>query len=79
MKRARWVLFSMTPKPRSAAGGFNIRAVVLVLCLGLLGFWPSLAQAAEPVVQLASAEFILSDSPEPPPDSAAWQPGTRVH
>ena len=80
MKRARWALFSTMPEARLGVGGFQTRVVVLALCLGLLGhlglFWPSLAQAAEPVVQLASAEFILSDSPEPPPDSAAWRPQT---
>jgi hypothetical protein len=80
MKQARWGLSSTTPKPCSATGGLQARTVVLVLCLELLIhlglFGSSMAQAADPVLQLPSAEFILSDSPEPPPDSAAWKPQT---
>ena len=46
----------------------------LLGCLGLIG--PSIAQAADSLLQFSSAEFVLSDSPEPPADSAPWQPQT---
>ena len=80
MKRARWASFSTTAKPRLAAGRFRALAVVLAVCFDLLGclglIAPSSAQAAEPLLQLTSADFVLSDSSEPPPDSAPWQPQT---
>jgi signal transduction histidine kinase len=78
MKRARWAFSSTAAKPRLAAGWIQTRALVLLLCLdllvhlGLIG--PSSAQAADPTLQLTTADFILAESPEPPPDSAPWQP-----
>lgn len=72
MKPAGWVSCSTFSKPRRP----RVLAVALAICLfGFLGlFARSSVQAANPVLQLTSAEFVLSDAPEPPPDSAPWQP-----
>jgi signal transduction histidine kinase len=56
-----------TPTPRSSL------ALLVAMALAPI---PSIAVADAPLLQLDQAEFILSDVPEPPPDSAAWQPQT---
>ena len=80
MKRAEWALFSSTSEPHAARGRSQALAVILAACLYLPGciglFGPSVAVAADPVLRLSSAEFVLSDAPKPPPDSAPWQPQT---
>jgi hypothetical protein len=49
-------------------------AFVLVLVIALLPLpTPSLGATDNPLLQLDQADFILGDSPEPPPVSAAWQ------
>ena len=41
----------------------------------LLLLVPLVASSADdPILRLTQAEFILSDAPEPPPDSAPWRP-----
>ncbi len=51
-----------------------LRATVLVLVIALLPLpTPSLEANGNPLLQLEQADFILDDSPEPPPDSAAWR------
>lgn len=76
MKPAGWASFRRTATPWSRTA--RASAVALAVCLALSGclllLGPSSALAADPVLRLSSAEFILSDAPEPPPDSAPWQP-----
>jgi signal transduction histidine kinase len=51
--------------------------LIVLLGLALLVLLPSVqACAAEPILKLERAEFMLSDAAEPPPDSAAWQAQT---
>jgi hypothetical protein len=40
---------------------------------------PSIAATDAPLPQLDQADFILSDSPEPPPDSVTWRAQTLPH
>ncbi|WP_189595294.1 sensor histidine kinase [Trinickia symbiotica] len=50
-------------------------AVVLTLSITALGHpVQSFAAVGHPLLELHQADFILSDSPKPPPDSAAWRP-----
>jgi signal transduction histidine kinase len=49
--------------------------VVSIITLALL-LTSKPAHADDPVLRLTQADFILSDAPEPPPDSAPWQPQT---
>lgn len=50
---------------------------MLVLAIALVSLsTPSFGSAGDPLLRLDQADFILSDSPEPPPDSAAWRPQT---
>ena len=49
---------------------------VILLLTWLFLALPTPVSAADPVLRLDQAEFILSDSVEPPPDSAPWQPQT---
>lgn len=49
---------------------------VILISLLMLVAQPMVASAADPVLRLTQAEFLLSDSPEPPPDSAPWKPQT---
>jgi DNA-binding CsgD family transcriptional regulator len=54
-----------------------LRAAGLVLAIALVPApTPSLGAAGDALLQLDQADFILSDSPEPPPDSVAWRPQT---
>jgi signal transduction histidine kinase len=54
-----------------------LRAAVLVHVIALvLLATPSFGGVNDPLLQLDRADFISSDSPEPPPDSAAWRPQT---
>ena len=54
-----------------------LRAAGLVLAIALVPApTPSLGAAGDALLQLDQADFILSDSPEPPPVSVAWRPQT---
>ena len=44
------------------------------LMLMSLAIMPTLSLAAESVLKLDSAEFVLDDAESPPPDSAPWKP-----
>ena len=59
--------------PRRGGGDWHIGLLLWLLALLLL-LLPTMALAADPVLRLDHAEFILSDAAEPPPDSAPWQP-----
>ena len=61
--------------PRRGGGDWHIGLLLWLLALLLL-LLPTMALAADPVLRLDHAEFILSDAAEPPPDSAPWQPQT---
>ena len=61
--------------PRRGGGDWHIGLLLWLLALLLL-LLPTMAFAADPVLRLDQAEFILSDAAEPPPDSAPWQPQT---
>ena len=78
MKRGRWASSSTTLQPHLPTGQFRTQVAMLLLCLDLLArlglVGPSIAQAADSLLQFSSAEFILSDSRELPADSAPWQP-----
>ena len=56
------------------------RKYVFRVCLLLLAMttllltYPVSTRAADPVLQLMHADFLLSDATAPPPDSAPWQP-----
>lgn len=61
MKPAGWASFRRTTTPWSRTA--QVLAVVLTVCLGLLGFLglfgPSDDLAAEPVLRLSSAELLF--------------------
>ena len=69
-KSRSFALLRMTARG-SAVGHRAIGFAALLFAL-----LPTLAHAADPVLRLDHAEFILSDAPEPPPDSADWKPQT---
>lgn len=66
MKPARWACCSGTLARRLAS---------LLACAALLCAAPT-AGAQQPVLRIDQAEFVLSDSAEPPPDTAPWQAQT---
>ena len=77
MRPARWDLSRSVGRtvPRSrpsslAAAYLSLLTLVLALALGPTS---SLGAPDDLLLRLDQADFILSDSPEPPPDSAAWQ------
>src|SRR5882724_8533175 len=80
MRPVRWGSFR-------SAGAMDLQAPLHPLALvrfGILGVslamvlmpHPSSAATDAPLLRLDRADFILSDSPEPPPDSVAWRPQT---
>ncbi len=78
MKLERWGSFRsvgrMVPRlqPNSLiAACLSVLALVLPLVLGPIS---SLGAAGDLLLRLDQADFIVSDSPQPPPDLAAWQP-----
>src|SRR5436190_17760639 len=83
MRPVRWGSFRF-------AGAMDLRAPprpLALMRLGILGVAlavvlmpiPSIAATDTPLQQLDQADFILSDSPEPPPDSVAWRAQTLPH
>ena len=68
---------SPSPQPSPARGAGGPRAFLLLSLLAtLLLALAAPAHAADPILRLDKAEFILSDSLEPPADSADWKPQT---
>jgi len=78
MKRAGWDSSSVTPRGSFVRTGIAAHSVLLMRCLALMALLglalPTKATAPDPILQLNSAEFILSDADQPPPDSAPWKP-----
>jgi signal transduction histidine kinase len=61
------------PSARKSFGFMRLRGLGAILALFLAPV-PATADATALLQRLDRADFILSDTPEPPPDSAAWQP-----
>lgn len=78
MKRARWGSFSPSHKRTSVLRLVPAWWLLRVACLGLLAVVALLCspriEAADAVLHLEQAEFLLSESPDAPPDSAPWKP-----
>lgn len=70
MKPASWALFDKL----AAAGRYLAQhaSIVALLVITLLLVPPGV-QAAQTTLTLESAQFLLSDAPEPPADTAPWQ------
>ncbi len=79
MKRASWGSFSQRGTRHFGLlqmQGCRRRYLQILICATLALALTATANAADPVLRLASAEFVLSDAAEPPPVEAAWQPQT---
>ena len=63
----------IVPLARTSLGLTRLCGLGALLAL-LLAPVPAFADAGASLLRLDRAAFVLSDSPEPPADSAAWQP-----
>ena len=72
MKRAGWDWSGNSTS--MASGKSHRRTLWLSCCLVWVSLLPAHVFAEDLALTLNQAEFVLDDSPSPPPDSAAWRP-----
>jgi hypothetical protein len=63
----------LVQRARNSFGLTRLRGLGAILALLFVPV-PAAADAGTSPLYLDRAAFVFSDSPEPPPDSAAWQP-----
>ncbi|MGY4414004.1 signal transduction histidine kinase [Bradyrhizobium sp. LB7.1] len=69
---SRYVAATVLRSPQNSLGLLLLGVLALVLA-PMLAPIPSIGATGEPLLRLGQAEFIFSDSSEPPSDSAAWR------
>ncbi|MGY3077285.1 hypothetical protein ACVWZZ_003656 [Bradyrhizobium sp. LM6.10] len=69
---SRYVAATVLRSPQNSLGLLLLGVLALVLA-PMLAPIPSIGATGEPLLRLDQAEFIFSDSSEPPSDSAAWR------